>query len=45
MYGGAGNDTIQAKDGERDTIDCGSGRDTVVVDAVDVVKGCEKVRR
>jgi RTX calcium-binding nonapeptide repeat (4 copies)/WD40-like Beta Propeller Repeat len=44
-FGGAGKDTIRAKDGERDTIDCGSGKDTVVADKTDVVKGCETVRR
>jgi Ca2+-binding RTX toxin-like protein len=45
VSGGSGNDTIQARDGERDTIDCGSGKDTVVADKIDVVKGCEKVKR
>ena len=45
VFGGSGNDTIQARDGERDTIDCGSGKDTVVADKVDIVKGCEKVKR
>jgi hemolysin type calcium-binding protein/WD40 repeat protein len=45
ISGGSGNDTIQARDGETDTIDCGSGKDTAVVDATDIVKGCETVRR
>jgi RTX calcium-binding nonapeptide repeat (4 copies)/WD40-like Beta Propeller Repeat len=45
VYGGSGKDTIQARDRERDVIDCGSGRDTVVADKTDVVKGCETVKR
>jgi Ca2+-binding RTX toxin-like protein len=45
VLGGSGKDTIQARDGERDVIDCGSGRDTVVADKTDVVKGCETVKR
>jgi Ca2+-binding RTX toxin-like protein len=38
-----GNDTINARDGEVDTIDCGVGQDTAVVDAIDVVSSCETV--
>jgi Ca2+-binding RTX toxin-like protein len=38
-----GNDTINARDGEVDTIDCGVGQDTAVVDPVDVVSSCETV--
>jgi hypothetical protein len=38
-----GNDTIQARDGEIDNIDCGIGTDTAVVDANDVVANCETV--
>ena len=41
-----GNDTIYARDGEADSISCGSGQDTVYADAVDVVAGdCEQVIR
>jgi Ca2+-binding RTX toxin-like protein len=40
-----GNDTISARDGTRDTIDCGAGVDKVTADNVDVVKGCEYVKR
>ena len=40
-----GNDTINARDGERDSIDCGIGTDTAVIDAIDVVAGCENVDR
>jgi WD40 repeat protein len=45
IFGGAGNDTIDAADGERDVIDCGAGTDTVVADAIDVVRNCEHVTR
>jgi Ca2+-binding RTX toxin-like protein len=38
-----GNDTINARDGEADTVDCGVGEDTAVVDSVDTVSSCEKV--
>lgn len=40
---GSGNDTINAVDGERDTIDCGPGADVANVDAIDAVSGCETV--
>jgi Ca2+-binding RTX toxin-like protein len=41
-----GNDTINAQDGEVDTISCGWGTDTVTADAADVVdKDCETVNR
>ena len=38
-----GNDIINARDGEVDTIDCGVGEDRAIVDAIDVVAGCEQV--
>ena len=38
-----GNDTIHARDGEVDNIDCGVGEDKAVVDANDVLAGCETV--
>ncbi|MBJ7457126.1 MAG: hypothetical protein JHC74_13810 [Thermoleophilia bacterium] len=42
---GAGADTVQARDGVRDQIDCGDGVDSVTADAagVDALTGCEKV--
>jgi Ca2+-binding RTX toxin-like protein len=43
LFGGKGSDTIYAADGERDTIDCGAGRDRVVADDVDKTVGCEVV--
>jgi Ca2+-binding RTX toxin-like protein len=43
---GAGNDTVSARNGKRETVDCGSGkRDKATVDRRDKVRGCEKVRR
>jgi Tol biopolymer transport system component len=52
IYGGGGGDTIYARDGQRDTIDCGkngygkAGRDVVYADKVDVVASdCEIVHR
>lgn len=45
LLGGGGNDRIYARDGERDTINCGKGRDVVWADAIDVITGgCEVVR-
>jgi Ca2+-binding RTX toxin-like protein len=43
LLGGPGSDTINAADGERDTIDCGGGRDRASADSFDVVKNCEVV--
>jgi len=41
-----GNDTIDARDGEVDSVSCGIGEDTVSADADDVVAGdCEHVTR
>jgi uncharacterized repeat protein (TIGR01451 family) len=42
---GAGNDAINAVDGVRETVDCGSGRDTVRADRRDRLRHCEKVTR
>lgn len=46
VFGGRGADTIRARDGERDTIDCGAGRDKVFADPDDedaVAANCEVV--
>jgi Ca2+-binding RTX toxin-like protein len=44
ITGGTGDDTINAQDGAKDTIDCGTGNDRVTVDAIDVVSSnCEHV--
>ncbi len=45
-----GSDEIQARDGEQDTVNCGVGADSAVVDAIDIValdtqQGCENVDR
>ena len=40
-----GNDTVFARDGEADQIECGIGSDRAVVDAVDTVSGCETIER
>jgi N-acetylglucosamine-6-sulfatase len=46
VYAGGGNDLVHARDGDRDVITCGSGRDTVAVDTADVARAdCERVRR
>ena len=41
----AGNDRIAARNGLRDTIDCGVGVDWAVVDHFDRLSGCERVER
>jgi Ca2+-binding RTX toxin-like protein len=46
LFGGADDDTISARDGTRDIVNCGPGRkDEATVDRRDKVKGCEKVKR
>ena len=41
----SGNDTIRVRDGERDTVNCGDGRDVVLADRLDVLKSCERIGR
>ena len=44
--GGAGNDSVNAKNGVKESIDCGAGtKDSASADRTDKVKGCEKVKR
>jgi Ca2+-binding RTX toxin-like protein len=44
--GGDGNDTLNAKNGKKETVDCGGGKsDSATVDKADVTKSCEKVKR
>jgi uncharacterized repeat protein (TIGR01451 family) len=46
INGGPGNDVINARDGARDSVTCGSGRDTVKADRADrVARDCERVSR
>ncbi len=43
---GSGNDTIDVRDGEVDSVTCGAGTDRVLADAADVVApDCEQVER
>lgn len=45
-FGGSGNDHIYSRDGKRDLINCGKGRDRVVADRFDIVRrNCELVER
>ena len=41
ISGGNDNDYINTKDGKRDRVWCGPGRDSFTVDKVDVVSDCE----
>jgi NitT/TauT family transport system substrate-binding protein len=43
ISGGPGNDVISAIDRQRDTIDCGAGKDRVYADTKDKLVGCETV--
>jgi RTX calcium-binding nonapeptide repeat (4 copies) len=44
-FGGEGNDRIEARDGELDTINCGPGEDVAIVDAEEEgVFDCEEVQ-
>jgi len=43
---GSGNDRISARDRNRDRINCGSGRDLVIADRIDLVsRSCVRVFR
>ena len=42
---GPGNDMIRSRDGVREVVACGAGRDTVIADRLDAVIGCEHVLR
>ena len=45
VIAGRGNDRILARDGRKDRISCGSGRDVVVADTEDELTSCERVSR
>jgi hypothetical protein len=45
ISGGRGADRIDARDGVRDIVSCGPGRDVATVDRADVTTGCERVHR
>jgi hypothetical protein len=40
-----GNDVVDARDGEADSVDCGVGEDRAMVDPIDTVTGCETVEK
>jgi Ca2+-binding RTX toxin-like protein len=42
---GAGNDLVKARNGRRELVSCGAGRDRARVDRRDRVRGCERVTR
>ncbi len=41
LIGGGGHDAIHARDGSRDTVQCGGGADVALLDARDSQSGCE----
>jgi hypothetical protein len=44
LFGYGGNDTLNARDGFADSVSCGDGADTAVVDALDIVSdSCENI--
>lgn len=45
LAAGAGDDHVDAADGARDRVRCGSGRDEVTADRRDRLSGCERVHR
>jgi hypothetical protein len=44
LTGGRGPDLIRARDHKRDVVGCGKGKDRAIVDPIDKVSGCEKVK-
>jgi Ca2+-binding RTX toxin-like protein len=42
--GGTGKDTILARNGKKESVDCGAGKDRATVDRADTLKGCETLR-
>ncbi|MFL5827734.1 MAG: calcium-binding protein [Thermoleophilaceae bacterium] len=41
---GSGDDKVNSRDGVKETVNCGKGDDSAVVDKNDKVKGCESVK-
>ena len=41
VHAAGGNDLVDALDGEADTVDCGYGNDSAIVDGMDTVTNCE----
>ena len=44
MDAGAGDDGVNVRDHEADTVDCGAGDDRVIADKADTLTGCELQR-
>ena len=44
-FGSSGDDAINAANGVRETVDCGTGRDRAIVDPGDTTRSCERVAR
>lgn len=44
LFGGSGADDLRARDGRRDRVDCGRGRDRARADAKDAMRNCETLR-
>ncbi len=42
VHGGAGTDSIDARDGRKSSVDCGSGSDRAYLDPGDRTRGCER---
>jgi Ca2+-binding RTX toxin-like protein len=46
LHGDAGNDLVRVRDGERDVVECGDGRDKVISDQFDqIAPDCERVEQ
>jgi DNA-binding beta-propeller fold protein YncE len=45
LDGGRGNDAFDVRDGGRDDVECGDGRDTIRAEARDTVRHCERIIR
>jgi Ca2+-binding RTX toxin-like protein len=46
LFGRSGNDVLSVRDGQRDRVSCGPGRDRVIADRIDIVgRDCEHVGR
>jgi hypothetical protein len=41
---GAGDDTVNARDKQADTVDCGAGADRVTADKADTLTNCEDTK-
>lgn len=44
LNGGPGNDRINSRDGRREIVRCGKGRDVAITDRRDRTRGCERIR-